>query len=299
MKKILSILAVVLTLMACNSTSSDKNSENNSTEQLPQNDKITVTDFGSFKLHSYVSGDALGNMTSIIEGPNSLIVVEPAAFHENIDELGSYITALNKPVEKVLALYHAAGFSAFDASKFVMIAGMPEFIKSDSYVGMMNYFVSSFGDALDKTPAPANVVTVANNAKEEWDGISFLFSPGASSDYPASSVLIGGKVYYIHFTPVANRHMGATQLTSRDAVKAYLSELEHAKSSGATTFIGGHGGASGDVAAVDFQIEYLKTANDLLSKETTAEGFITAIKSAYPAIGGESELEGVAAALYK
>jgi len=295
MKKIILFLAVALSVMACNATN---NNSNNAT-QLSENDKIVVTDFGSFKLHAYAAGDALGNMTNIIEGPNALIVVEPAAFYANIEELGNYIKSLNKPVEKVLALYHAAGFSAFDASKFVMIEGMPEFIGSDSYQGMMGFFASTFGDTLDKTPAPANVATVASNAQVEWDGISFQFSPGASSDYPAASVLIGGKVYYIHFTPVTNMHMGATQLTSRDAVNAYLAELEHAKSTGATTFIGGHGGATGDVAAVDFQIGYLKKVNSLLGEEATAENFVSAMKSAYPGIAGEAELEGVAAALYK
>lgn len=299
MRKIILLLAVTLSVIACNATNKDNSSNNNNTTQLSQNDKIVVTDLGNFKLHAYAAGDALGNMTHIIEGPKALVVVEPAAFYENIEELGVYINSLNKPVEKVLALYHAAGFSGFDASKFVMIEGMPQFIGSDSYQGMMGFFASTFGDALDQTPAPANVATVANNEQVEWDGISFKFTPGASSDYPASSVMIGGKVYYIHFTPVANMHMGATQLNGRESVSAYLAELENAKATGAIIFIGGHGGASADVATVDFQIAYLKKANSLLIQQDTAEGFVSAMMSAYPSIAGEEGLEEVAAALYK
>lgn len=271
---------------------------NNSTHVTPDN-KISVTDFKNFKLHTYVSGDALGNISHIIEGANSLDVIEPAAFHANIKELGDYIQSLKKPVERVLANYHAAGFSAFDASKFVMIAGMPEYVNTENYQGMLAHFASLFGDAFDKTPVPANVTTIPRNTQVLWAGIPLKFTPGSTSDYPASSILIGGKVYYIHFTPAANAHIGATELTNREAVNACLAELKKAKKSGATTFIGSHGGGNGDIAAVNFQIAYLKKVNSLLKKEATAENFIRAMKAAYPGIGGEAELEKVADALYK
>ena len=99
--------------------------------------KFEVKEFGSFKLHSYITADPLGDMSYIIEGNKSVVVLEPAAFHDNIKELGEYLGKLNKPVEKVIANYHAAGFSAFDHSKFVMIEGMPQFVKGDVYSGMM------------------------------------------------------------------------------------------------------------------------------------------------------------------
>lgn len=60
-----------------------------------------------------------------------------------------------------------------------------------------------------------------------------------------------------------------------------------------------HGGATGDAAAVDFQIAYLKKINSVLEQKATAESFISAMKSAYPGIAGEAGLEGVAGVLYK
>ena len=111
--------------------------------------KFEVKEFGSFKLHSYITADPLGDMSYIIEGNKSVVVLEPAAFHDNIKELGEYLGKLNKPVEKVIANYHAAGFSAFDNSKFVMIEGMPQFVKGDVYSGMMANFATTFGNKMD------------------------------------------------------------------------------------------------------------------------------------------------------
>ena len=261
--------------------------------------RFEVKDFGKFKLHTYITADPLGNMSYIIEGNKGLVVLEPAAFIENIKEFGEYATKLNKPIEKVVANYHAAGASGFhDHSTFVMIEGMPEFVKGDAYNGMMNYLASSFGDAMDTKEFKA-AQTVKPNAKTKWAGVDFKFTPGSSSDFPASSILISGKAYYIHFTPVADMHMGALQITGRDAVDAYLAELKNAKASGAETFIGGHGMGIADKVAVDFQIAYLTKVKEVIVQQTTTDGFIAAMKTAYPNIAGEDNLTAIAANIYK
>ncbi len=260
--------------------------------------KFEVKDFGSFKLHAYVTTDPLGDMSYIIEGSKSVVVLEPAVFLDNIKEFGDYLNKLNKPVEKVIANYHAAGFSAFDHSKFVMVEGMPEFVKGDIYKGMMGNFAAGFGDKMDISDfVPSS--TVGRNASINWAGVEFTFSPGASSDFPAASILIGGKVYYMHFTPVANMHMGALQISSREAVNAQLAELEQAKASGATTFIGGHGMATADINAVNFQIEYLKKLKETVSLIKTGDEFILVMKMTYPNLAGEDNLTALATNLYK
>lgn len=260
--------------------------------------KFDVKDFGDFKLHSYATADPLGNMSYIIEGENKLVVLEPVLFHENIKEFGEYLSNLNKPVEKVIASYHAAGFNAFDPSTIVMIEDMVEFEKTETYTGMLAYFASTFGDAMDSR-GHEPTATVAKNAKTKWAGIEFRFSAGSSSDFPASSILIGGKVYYMHFAPVANMHMSPLQITNCEAVSATIEELERAKASGATTFIGGHGMSSAEVNAVDFQIEYLKKVKDTVAKVKTGDEFISVMNTKYKDIAGEDSLIAIAANLYK
>lgn len=260
--------------------------------------KFEVKDFGKFKLHTYVTADPLGDMSYIIEGSKSLVVLEPAAFYDNIKEMQAYILKLGKPVEKVIANYHAAGFSAYESSKYVMVEGMPEFVKGDIYGGMVKGFASNFGNTID-IDGIIPTATVTKNGKEKMAGIVFEFTPGAASDFPAASILIGGKVYYLHFTPVAGMHMGPLQITGRTAVDAYLSELEKAKASKAELFIGGHGIAAADVAAVDFQISYLKKIKELMTVHKNAEDFISAMKTAYPKATALENLTAVAANLYK
>lgn len=260
--------------------------------------KFEVKDFGKFKLHTYVTADPLGDMSYIIEGSKSLVVLEPAAFYDNIKEMQAYILKLGKPVEKVIANYHAAGFSAYESSKYVMVEGMPEFVKGDIYGGMVKGFASNFGNTID-IDGIIPTATVTKNGKEKMAGIVFEFTPGAASDFPAASILIGGKVYYLHFTPVAGMHMGPLQITGRTAVDAYLSELEKAKASKAELFIGGHGIAAADVAAVDFQISYLKKIKELMTVHKNAEDFISAMKTAYPKATALENLTAVAVNLYK
>lgn len=281
MRKIILSFAVILMVVSANAQS-----------------KFEVKDFGDFKLHSYVTADPLGDMSYIIEGQKGLVVVEPAVFIENIKEFGAYVATLNKPVEKVISNYHAAGFSGFDHSKFVMVEGMPEFIQGDVYKGMMQNFAAGFGKAIDVSDF-VPTVTVGKNSGEVWAGIEFRFSPGISTDFPAASILIGGKVYYMHFTPVANMHMSAMQIPSREALDATLAELERAKASGATTYIGGHGVATASIDAINFQIDYLKKVKETISLIKTGDEFIMVMQMSYPKIAAEANLTALASNLYK
>ena len=111
--------------------------------------KFEVKDFGRFKLHSYVTADPLGDINCLIEGKKGVVVVEPPAFYDNIQEMNGYIAKLGKPVVKVISNYHVAGYSAFEASKFVMVEGMPEFSEGPVYGGMMAHFGNVFKDKMD------------------------------------------------------------------------------------------------------------------------------------------------------
>lgn len=71
MRKIILTLTVIFMVISANAQS-----------------KFEVKDFSGFKLHTYVTADPLGDMSYIIEGKKGLIVLEPAAFLENIKEFG-------------------------------------------------------------------------------------------------------------------------------------------------------------------------------------------------------------------
>ncbi|MBS2100981.1 hypothetical protein [Carboxylicivirga linearis] len=258
-------------------------------------EKFQVKDLGKFKLHSFVTGDPLGDINYIIEGKNGVVIIEPVAFYDDIKVMKDYIAQLGKPVVKVIADYHIAGFTGYDESLFVRVEGMPEFSEGTVYGGMMNHFGDVFKDKMDVTKYSETEV-IAKDAKKKWAGVEFQFAPGVASDFPASSIIIGKKVYYTHFTP-AKAHPSPLQIHNRDAVNAVLSELEKVKASGCSVLIGGHGMATTDIETVEFEIEYLKKINKILSTEKTKDGFVTAVKKAYPNL--EGDIAGLATALYK
>jgi hypothetical protein len=261
--------------------------------------KMEILDFGDFKLHVYNTNDALGNASYIIEGKNGLVTLEHPLFKENIAEFNSYIKSLKKPVVKSIADYHVTGsYADFQTSGVVMAQGMPAFEKGGTYGGMMQNFSKIFGDAIDVRPH-GKVEEVPFGSTRNWAGIRFAFSKGAASDFPAASILIGDKVYYMHFTPAANVHMNALQFPNREAIDATLAELKHAKASGATTFIGGHGAATGDRSAVDFQIEYLEKVKKTVSEIRTEDEFILVMQMIYKDMAGEDSLTSLATNLYK
>lgn len=255
--------------------------------------RFEVHDLGSFKLHVYYTNDALGDASYIVEGRNALVTMEQPLFKDNVAEFDAYLAKLNKPAEQRITDYHVGGTAHHDV---VMPEGMPEFTKGAVYGGMMQSFAQTFGDALTAMPT-GKISEVAFGTTETYAGVPFEFRHGAATDFPGASILIGKKVYYTHWTP-AKAHVSHLQVSSPAAVDAKIAESEKALKSGATLFIGGHGGAA-KADAVRFKIDYLNAMKKLLAENKTPEAFIEAMKKAYPNLPGAEGLGELAKALYK
>ena len=255
--------------------------------------RFELHNLADFTLHVYYTNDALGDASYIIEGKNALVTMEQPLFRDNVAEFDAYLSRLGKPVEKRITDYHVGGTGSHDV---VMAEGMPGFTKGEVYGGMMKGFAQAFGDAITAMPT-GKVSEVAFGTTRTWAGVTFEFRHGAATDFPGASILIGGKVYYTHWTP-AQAHVSYLQVSSPAAIDAEIAEAENSLASGATLFIGGHGGAAGR-DAVEFKIAYLKQMKELLGASQTAQAFVAAMKAAYPGLPGEAGLEDVAKALYK
>ena len=255
--------------------------------------RFELHNLADFTLHVYYTNDALGDASYIIEGKNALVTMEQPLFRDNVAEFDAYLSRLGKPVEKRITDYHVGGTGSHDV---VMAEGMPGFTKGEVYGGMMKGFAQAFGDAITAMPT-GKVSEVAFGTTRTWAGVTFEFRHGAATDFPGASILIGGKVYYTHWTP-AQAHVSYLQVSSPAAIDAEIAEAENSLASGATLFIGGHGGAAGR-DAVEFKIAYLKQMKELLGANQTAQAFVAAMKAAYPGLPGEAGLEDVAKALYK
>ena len=255
--------------------------------------RFEVYDIDNFKLHVYYTNDALGDASYIVEGKDALVTMEQPLFKDNVVEFDAYLSRLEKPVEKRITDYHVGGTGSHDV---VMAEGMPEFTKGEIYGGMMQGFAQAFGDALTDMPT-GKTAEVAFGTTQTWAGVAFEFRRGATTDFPGASILIGGKVYYTHWTPV-KAHVSHLQVSSPAAIDAEIAEAENSLASGATLFVGGHGGAA-TRDAVEFKIAYLKKMKELLAENKTVQTFVDAMKEAYPGLAGEAGLEELGNALYK
>ncbi len=263
--------------------------------QTKVNDKTTVYDLNNSKLHVYQTGDAMGDVSFIVEGEKSLVILEQPLFWDNIKEFSGYVEALGKPIDKVVANYHFLGLADYQPSKVVMPSAMIEFSKSPMAQGMLAKFQQGFGEAADFR-TPKRIKGFAVSSTQKWGGVEMIFTPGVKSDFPAASILIDGKAYYTHFAP-SRSHANKMQLKSRESLEELLAELQAIKDSGAEYIFGSHGVAATQ-AEVDFQIEYLQTVKALLVKCSTSDLFSQHLIVAYPSLPGLESVKAISKALY-
>ena len=255
--------------------------------------RFEVHDLGNCKLHVYYTNDVMADASYIVEGKDSLVTMEHPLFKDNVAEFNSYIEKIGKPIERIISDYHVGGTG--DHAQ-VMAEGMKAFSEGPIYGGMMKHFEQMWGDSMTEMPT-GEVSEVPFSSTQTWAGVTFEFRRGASSDFPAASILIDGKAYYTHWTP-AKAHISHLQVSSPKAIDAEITEAENALASGAELFIGGHGGAA-KRDAVEFKIAYLKKMKELLSENQTPQAFVEAMKKTYPGLPGEAGLEDLGKALYQ
>ena len=255
--------------------------------------RFETHELGSFTLHVYYTNDALGDASYIVEGRDALVTLEQPLFKDNVAEYDAYLAELGKPVARRTTDYHVGGTGIHDV---VMAEGMPAFTRGEVYGGMMQGFAQAFGDALTDMPT-GDATEVAFGSTHTWAGIPFEFRHGAATDFPGASILIGGKAYYTHWAP-ARAHVSHLQVSSPAAIDAEIAEAERSLATGATLFIGGHGGAA-TRDAVEFKIAYLRKMKEVLAANGTAQAFADGMRAAYPGLPGEAGLEELGEALYK
>ncbi|MFR9620423.1 MAG: nuclear transport factor 2 family protein [Rikenellaceae bacterium] len=256
---------------------------------------VTRYTFEDFNLHIFTSPEAMGDVTLLVEGKRGLVVFEPQSFYKSIAEFNTYAQSLGKPIKSIVANYHAGGLAECDLSKVVMVEPMVEFMASPMAQGMMKHFDSVFGGAMDTRSADVKH-TIPVEGVQKWAGVEFGFVSGAASDFPASSVNIGNKVYYTHFSP-NKQHPSPMQLASRESVEHMLRDLIQAKESGCELFIGSHG-AVASIDDVEFLIGYLERMQELLTIHSESDRFAQALMIEYPSLEGFENIRAIAKAMY-
>ncbi len=244
-------------------------------------------------LHVYYSNDVMADASYIVEGKDSLVVLEAPLFKSALAEFDAYIKKLGKPVSSAIIDYHLGGQ---ESQAIVMPLGMHKFTKEGVYAAMMSGFKQSFGDSMVDL-AEGEVREVPFGQTVKLAGVEFRFDRGPANDFPGSMILIDGTACLMHWAP-AKTHMNNLQISSPEAVTQAIEGLVTASESEATVWLGSHGGVA-DKAALEFRIGYLRKIQELLSGKPDAKTFSAQLKAAYPGLAGEEGVEALAEALCK
>lgn len=246
-----------------------------------------------YTVHVYNSGDVMGDASYIIETDKGLVTMEEPLFKDNATEFTAYVQKLGKPVTARIVDYHEGNTGN---NPITQPEGMPKFMHEGVYDGMMKGFQKNFGDKMVSRPTGQPTEVKFGNTIT-LDGVTYKFNEGPKNDFPAASILIGGKYVLMHWAP-AKAHMNALQLGSKAAVAQALDGLKAAEATGAQYVLGAHGGLA-DKAAIDFRISYLEKIQQLLAKDNDAASFAKDLKTAYPGLSGEEGVDALAQNLYK
>ena len=108
MKKIIFAMMAAAMMVSC----ANKTQQTAQTEAEVQDSLVgafTSYDLDGFKLHVYNSNDVMGDASYIIEGSDSLVVMEYPLFKVNAAEFTAYIEKLGKPIAIDVTDYHLGG----------------------------------------------------------------------------------------------------------------------------------------------------------------------------------------------
>lgn len=259
---------------------------------------FTTDKFENFTLHTYASFDAMADVSFIVEGKDSLVVIEPQAFDGNVEEFVNYTKTLNKPIAKVLVSFHPAGLKVYQDECKVISKPMAGFLQSDAAKGMLAYFDKAFNGTMDteivRFDAQVDAVSVFS-----VDGVDFTLEPTSLPGMPGVNIAIGDQVYYQHFAPATGFHASKNQIKSIASIEGALVDAMKAKKGKYTLLLGAHGVGKASIEDLKFQIKYLKTMKRIASKTNTADEFFQQMEAKYENCKGEQDLKAIAVSLYQ
>jgi len=253
--------------------------------------------FDNFTLHTYASFDAMADVSFIVEGKKSLVIIEPQAFKGKVEEFTAYTEKLGKPIKKVLVSFHAAGLKVYENEHKVIAKPMADFMKSDAAKGMLAFFDETFKGAMD-TEIVEFDESIDASTSFTVDGVTYKLELTSLPGMPGVNIAIGKNVYYQHFAPAKGYHASKNQIDSIAAIDGALADANKARKAGYTLLLGSHGYGKAGIEDLDFQIAYLKTMKRIASNVKTAKEFVAQMNVAYPECKGEDDLEQIAEKLF-
>lgn len=259
-------------------------------EKVLDNGSVTVYDFGASKLHVYSTGDALGDVAYIVEGQDALVGIELPSFTKNLNTWQEYITSLDKPMNDIFLCAHATGASYVKGMTVYGTQGAKDSIASGSTYATTQGLYETFGDDFHAGADMASINKVVSGTVTVA-GIDFnLIDHGETYDLEIPSM----NAIYTHMLGKTSHSI----LTSTAHMDSMLETLKGYQSAGYDMILTAHSGVEGQDAVTE-KISYVEKAKELFASNDSADGFMSAMKEAFPDYTGENYLEMSAGYLYQ
>ncbi|XFO64573.1 hypothetical protein SPSIL_006750 [Sporomusa silvacetica DSM 10669] len=243
------------------------------------------------KIHTYMTQDALGDLSIIFETKNSLLLLEPVPFHSRTAELKAYLEALHKPLKGIIVSAHNGSIASYEGVPvYASQATADELNKSIK--NQLESFKSFGGEDLDcRLVDPTNILKDKNVTIE---GINFEI---AYHNGPLPSIDLAipkSKVLFKHMLG-ADEH---SIIVTREQLDSLIAELKDYEKQGYTLVLSSHHKPE-DGNAITTKVAYLEQMKMIIAESNSADEFITKMKAAFPNLKGINYLNMTASFLFK
>jgi metal-dependent hydrolase (beta-lactamase superfamily II) len=248
---------------------------------------ILVSQFGSVKIHSYLSpADGLQVNTQMIEGPNAVVIFDGQLLLPYADEVASYLQTLGKPVDRIILSHahtdHWGGLQVlterFPDARVFALDGIADQIRARG-PARLDGLRRTYGDkAATNVTVPKETIT---EGLQRIDGVTYDFKRvvDAESDLQLAALLPEQKVlmaFDLVFSPNQHAFTGANHFDHWIIVLESLKALQ-----GYDTITIGHD-TPVDRSAVDSTMTYVKRAKAIHAVSADAKTYSENLKAAFP-----------------
>lgn len=242
---------------------------------------VYIYESGNTKLHVYNTKDPISDLVFIMEKSGRAVVIEAPCFHDNIAELGEYISTLGAKVEARLLSYHMAGDSFLPDVPVYTTANAAEYGIKGAGAGLISNFTDVFGEAFDaKVPGAFEYV---EGGECEIAGMRFGIIPtGEAFDVALPEM----NAVYTHMLG----HDCHSIIAGPEHADAIIAQLNQYIADGYELILTSHY-LPEDVADVRTKIEYIKAMKQLAAGSNSADAFKAAANKKFPGYSGDNYLD--------
>lgn len=245
----------------------------------------------TLKVHPFTG--AIGSISNVLEFSDFLILVDPQETYKSEKALNSFIETLNKPLKAVILATHSISSDTYKNLPIYGTKATDKFVED----GKVQFFIDLFGQKVgeDMIRTAIRPTHFLQDGKNDINGVNFIVKTNDEGFPPEIEFEIDGQdILFTHMIADNSHYL----IHNKDEIKDLLKKWKDVQKKNYGMILSSHLMPTNQ-AGVEFTIKYLETAQSILDKNLSKDGFIIEMKNAYPNAKLEEFLEMSAESLYK